>query len=72
MTKDVYISCICKNISSLKNGGTSEFNKTPHVMWSRFSKTKNNGDVLEGLNGTTGDRSLTKWCSSLKSPYGAS
>lgn len=41
-------------------------------MWSRFSKTKNNGDVLEGLNGTTGDRSLTKWCSSLKSPYGAS
>lgn len=29
---------------------------------------------LEGLNGTTvlEDRSLTKWCSSLKSPYGAS
>lgn len=38
---------------TIKNGGTSESNKIPHVMWSRFSKTKNNGDVLEGLNGTT-------------------
>lgn len=42
-----------KHFSYLKNSGTSEFNKIPRVMWSRFSKTKNNGDVLEGLNGTS-------------------